>query len=274
MQHLTPDAINGKYNVTDHGLYIGCWPSRAWKSSGQLDAYTEQDTVSVYHEPPRRGPRSLSEHARDKVLDAILSNLLDDLDLLNEPMMFRGFPKSFLTICAARVDELVAFEHQDTIAELLSRLFEQSDHVDLYPFRQLSMGTILQILRSERLKNMKTLNLSGHFIGCPQEIWTALDAITHKPEVVYLLSPPSADKASEESAVMGSIPPYDGTDNIWERLGSMEIILSASISTTLVSYSPNERANPDLKCMYLRYLSKLILGDQPSPQLLPGTTEG
>lgn len=188
-------------------------------------------------------------------------------------MLFRGFPKSFLAICAARVDELAAFEHQETIAELLSRLFEQSDHVDLYPFRQLPLGTILQILRSERLKNMKTLNLSGHFIERPEEIWPALDAITHKPEVVYLLSPPSADKVSDEWAAMGSIPRYDGTDQIWERLGSMEIILSASISDTLESYSPAE-ANPnvELKRVYLRYLCKLILGDTSRLPLFPGTT--
>jgi hypothetical protein len=206
-------------------------------------------------------------------LDAIFSELLDDLDLLNEPLLFSGFSKSFLSICAARVDELAAFKHQDMVGTLLARLLEGTDHVNLYPFRQLPVSTVFQVLQSDRLREMKSLNLSGIFGGCPQEIWTTLDAIPYQPEVVYLLSPPNEDKASEEAAVMRSIPHYNGQDQFWEQLGSTKIILSGAISTALKSYcSIPPSANLNWKHMYLTYLRELVSGDTHRLQLLPHTT--
>lgn len=187
--------------------------------------------------------------------------------------MFKGLQKSFLGICAARVEELAAFERQETIAELLSRLLEGAEHVDFYPFRKLPMTTILEVLNSDRLRNVKSLNLSGLFAGAPERIWTTLDTIPHQTEVVYLLSPPSAEKASEDAAVIRSMPPFIGRDGFWERMGSKKIIMSACISTALLSYcATHPGVNLGWKQMYLRYLRELISGDALRLQLVPHTT--
>lgn len=200
----------------------------------------------------------------------ILTNLLDDLDLLNEPILYRGFPQSFLSVCARRVNELVAFEDQDIIADLLARLLQGTEHVDLYPFRALPIRTILLTLQNDRLKGLKTINLSGLFAGYPDQIWTTIDALPQRPEAVYLLSPPSADKADEHEAVLSSFPSYTGRNTFWDRMGSTKIIMSAALSTAVVSHCSSRRSTTlGWKQMSISYLRELVSGDAYRLQMLP-----
>lgn len=187
-------------------------------------------------------------------------------------MLIRGFPRSFLATCAARGDELGASEHQDTIAALLSRLLEGVAHVDLYPFRKLPVDTIRAILRSDHLRDMKSLNLSGLFVGLPAEIWANLDSIPHQPEVIYLLSPPDVDRAKEKIDIRQTIPHYmaGGRCRFWDRMGSKKIIMSASLSTALKSYvSPEPSRKVEWKVTCLPYLRELIRGDTMRLRLWP-----
>lgn len=256
--------------LTDHGLSTGCWPAKAWNSTGQLEAYSNQTSGFTNEVAHNRGVRSLSELAQMRVLDAILTDLLDDLDLLNEPMSFRGFPQSFLSVCARRVNELAVFKDQEMIAELLARLFQGTDHVDLYPFRMLPTRTILLALHSNRIKGLKTINLSGLFIGHPERIWTAIDVLPSRPEVVYLLSPPSSDKATENEAVLTSFPSYTGRNTFWERMGSTKIIMSAALATAVVSHCSTRRSTTmGWKQMSISYLRDIIAGDTYRLQMLP-----
>lgn len=187
-------------------------------------------------------------------------------------MLIRGFPKSFLATCAARADELASSEHQGVIAAMLAVLLEGATHVDLYPFRQIPLCTIREILRSDRLRDVKTLNLSGLFAGSSAEIWTTLDAISHQPEVVYLLSPPTVDRAIEEMEIKSTIPHYiaGGKCKFWDRVGSKRIIMSASISTALTSYG-SRRPRNDLgwEVTQLKYLGELVRGDTMRLRLWP-----
>lgn len=251
-----------------------CWPAAAWKVPEESTADSNQ--VSVYLGAPKCGSKSLAELAQNKILDAVLLGLLDDLELLDDPMLFRGFPKSFLAICAARADELAASEHQGFIAAMLAHLLEGATHVDLYPFRRLPLGTIREILCSDRLKDMTILNLSGLFVGCPEEIWTTIDIIPHQPEVIYLLSPPSVDRTAESAEVKKTVPHYlaGGKCKLWDRVGSKRIIMSASISTALKSYASSHRGstyvgNPQWERTYLNYLRELVRGDTMRLRLWP-----
>lgn len=228
--------------------------------------------VSHYTSAQKRGAKPLSKLAQDKILDAVLLGLLDDLKLLDDPMLFRGFPKSFLATCAARADELAASKYQHFIAAIIALLLEGEPHVDLYPFRQLPAGTIREILRSDRLRDMKSLNLSGHFVGSPWQIWTTLDAIAHKPEVVYILSPPSVNRATERIETKNTVPHYlaGWESKFWDRVGSMRIVMSASISTALTSYaSPNRFSSTQWELTYLNYLRELAQGDTNRLRMWP-----
>ncbi|KAG8163325.1 hypothetical protein KVR01_006622 [Diaporthe batatas] len=259
--------------VVDSSALASCWSAKAWNSMGQLDAYSIDASASSRDMASSRGAKSLSELSQERILDAILTGHLDDLDLLNEPMLFRGFLQSFLSLCAKRVDELAVFEDQELIAELLARLLEGIDHVDLYPFRVLPIGTILLTLHSDRLKGLTTINLSGLFDGCPEMIWTALDNLTTRPEVVYLLSPPSADKASDEEAVLDSFPPNTWWNTFWDRMGPTKIIMSAAISAAVVSHCSNRPSTTlGQKQISISHLREILSGDTLRLQKLPHTT--
>ncbi|KAG6356058.1 hypothetical protein INS49_015443 [Diaporthe citri] len=262
------------YPLIDVATLANCWPAAAWKLPEQPTA--DSNHVSVYLGAPKCGSKSLGELAQNKILDAVLLGLLDDLELLDYPMLIRGFQKSFLAICSARADELAASEHQGIIAAMLARLMDGANHVDLYPFRQLPLSTIREILCSDRLKDMKILNLSGLFAECPEEIWTTLDAIPHQPEVVYLLSPPSVDRTAERAVIKRTVPHYiaGGRCKFWDRVGSKRIIMSASISTALMSYASSHRgsnfqSNPQWERTYLNYLRELVRGDTMRLRLWP-----
>ncbi|KAL2272569.1 hypothetical protein FJTKL_06289 [Diaporthe vaccinii] len=261
-----------QYPLIDLATLADCWPSAAWKLPEQPRVDSNQ--VSVYL--GARGSKSLGELAQNKIVDAVLLGLLDDLELLDYPMRIRGFPKSFLATCAARADELAASQHQGIIAAILALLLEGATHVDLYPFRQLPLGTIREILCSDRLKDMKILNLSGLFARCPKEIWPTLDAIPHQPEVVYLLSPPSVDRTAERAIIKRTVPHYiaGGRCKFWDRAGSKRIIMSASISTALMSYASSHRGsnwqrNPQWERTHLNYLRELAWGDTMRLRLWP-----
>lgn len=221
---------------------------------------------------PKRGIKSLADLAQDKIIDAVILGLFDDLELLDYPMLIRGFTKSFLAACASRADELAASEHQETVAAMLARLLEGATCVDLYPFRQLPQGTIREILGSNRLRAMKILNLSGIFLECPGEIWTTLDAIPHDPEVVYILSPPSVDKAAEIAETKKAIIHYFTGEKckFWDRVGSKKIILSASISTALKLYgSSYQKDNYLAELTWFKCLRELARGDTMRLRLWP-----
>lgn len=221
---------------------------------------------------PKRGIKSLSELAQNKIIDAVILGLFDDLELLDYPMLIRGFTKSFLAVCASRADELAASEHQDFIAAMLARLLEGANCVDLYPFRQLPLDTIRRILGSNRLIAMKILNLSGVFVDCPGEIWTTLDAIPHDPEVVYILSPPSVDRATENAEIKKTIPHYfaGGKCKFWDRVGSKKIIMSASIYTALKLYGSSYRKDNYLaELTWFKCLRELARGDTMRLRLWP-----
>lgn len=221
---------------------------------------------------PKRGIKSLADLAQNKIIDAVILGLFDDLELLDNPMLFRGFTKSFLAACASRAAELAASEHQEFIAAMLARLLEGAAVVDLYPFRQLPLGTIREILRSNRLKAMEILNLSGVFVDCPGEIWTTLDTIPHNPEVVYILSPPSVDKVVESAEIQRAIPHYfaGGECKFWDRVGSKKIIMSASISTALYLYGSSYRKDNYLaEFTWFKCLRELTRGDTMRLRLWP-----
>lgn len=144
--------------------------------------------------------------------------------------------------------------------------------MDLYPFRQLPLGTIRAILCSDRLRDVKILNLSGLFIGSPAETWKTIDIIPHQPEVVYILSPPTMDRAIEEMEIKSTIPHYlaGGKCKFWDRVGSKRIITSESISTALVSYGSRRPRNYlDNEVDRLKYLRELVRGDTMRLRLWP-----
>lgn len=221
---------------------------------------------------PKRGTKSLADLAQNKIIDAVILGLFDDLELLDYPMLIRGFTKSFLAACASRADELAASEHQEIVAAMLARLLEGATCVDLYPFRQLPLGTIREILGSNHLRAMKILNLSGVFVECPGEIWTTLDAIPHNPDVVYILSPPSVDRAAENAEIRRAIPHYfaGGNCKFWDRMGSKKIIMSASISTALKLYGSSYRKADYLgELTWFKCLRELARGDTMRLRLWP-----
>lgn len=187
-------------------------------------------------------------------------------------MLTRGFPKSFLATCASRADELAASEHQEIIAAMLARLLEGVDHVDFYPFRRLQVDTIRAIIRSDRLRGMKSLNLSGLFDGSPEEIWKTLDAIPHQPEMIYILSPPSMDRTAEKAGIKTTIPHYTRgrQPNFWDRVGSKNIVMSSSVSTALMSFASSQRkSNLQWEHTHLNYLRELVRGDTMRLRLWP-----
>ncbi|KAL1847225.1 hypothetical protein Daus18300_014019 [Diaporthe australafricana] len=178
------------YPLIEATALASCWPSTAWKSSEQTAADSNQLSLSASPEVPRSRIKSLGELARNKAVDAITSGLLEDLQLLDDLLVLPQFQRSFLATCAVRADCLATSEYQSTVAALLALLLEGVLHVDLYPFRKLPPATIREILKSDRLKDMKSLNLSGIFARPDiKELEDTLDAIPRQLECVYLLSP-------------------------------------------------------------------------------------
>lgn len=219
-------------------LCSGCWPSPIWNLTQQETMGLSQLSISVHQGAQKSQVKSLRKLTEDKILDAIVSGVLDDLNLLDNALQIPAFPKTFLATCISRADLLAASDNQNLIAKLLARLLEGLAHVDLYPFRKLPIETLREILRSDNLKDMKSLNLSGLFVGSPKDIIPIFNAIPRQLDCVYLLHPPGANRLKEkEAAIMVNLSDFIMRKGDEIREDGKKILTSANLATALDAFA-------------------------------------
>ncbi|KAJ0114853.1 hypothetical protein J7T55_004595 [Diaporthe amygdali] len=227
------------YPLIDVAALASCWPSPMWNLSQQETTGLSQLSISVHPRAQKSQVKSLRKLTEHKILDAIVSGVLDDLNLLDNALQIPGFPKDFLDTCISRADLLAASDNQNLIAKLLARLLEGLAHVNLYPFRKLPIETLREILHSDNLNDMKSLNISGLFVGSSKDIIPIFNAIPRQLECVYLLQPPGpANRLKDkEAAIMVNLSDFimRKGDEILED--GKKILTSANLATALDSLS-------------------------------------
>lgn len=183
-----------KYALVELTALADCWPDGDWQTTlGAGDSKSR---------PARTGSNkgsvpSLRTLSQNKLFQYLVSSEEPpDLTLLDQPMLFRNFPRDLQRYLIENADTLCKSPYA---VEILKKAFGGEKVFDFSPFQgKLPADDLIALASSEALENVKVANLSG--FDSPTNATTVAAVLEHlKLDSLYLLARPyrSTENTSE-----------------------------------------------------------------------------
>lgn len=195
---LRAKAVTGeleKYALVELAALADCWPDGHWQTTpggGDSKAGPARTGSSKMSVPSLR---TLSQNKLFQYL--VSSEEPPDLTLLDQPMLFRDFPRDLQSYLTENADTLCKSPYA---VEILKKAFWGEKVFDFSPFQgKLPADDLIALASSEALENVKVANLSG--FDSPTDATTVAAVLEHfKLDSLYLLARP--DRSTENTSGM------------------------------------------------------------------------
>lgn len=189
------DGLDNYYALVESASLADCWPDGDWQTTPGGDdskvgpSRTRSNKVSV---------PSLRTLSQNKLFEYLVSSdEPPDLTLLDQPMLFRDFPRDLQRYLTENADTLCKSPYA---VEILKKAFWGEKVFDFSPFQgKLPADDLIALASSEALENVKVANLSG--FDSPTDATTVAAVLEHfKLDSLYLLARP--DRSTENTSGM------------------------------------------------------------------------